>query len=44
MSWHLSPRYGQVILVSDTLFRQLSIDNNIDVEYVCNISFHVLSN
>ena len=30
MGRHLSPRYGQVIL--DTLFWQLSIDDNIDVQ------------
>ena len=44
MGRHLSPRYGQVILVSGYLFWQLSIDHNIDVQYVCIISFPVLSN
>ena len=34
MDRHLNPRYGQVILVSEYLFWQLSIDHNIDVEYV----------
>ena len=29
---------------ADTLFWQLSIDHNIDVQYVCNISFPVLPN
>ena len=28
MGRHVSPRYGQVIVVSGTLFRQLSIDHN----------------
>ena len=34
MGRHLSPRYGQVTLVSDILFWQLSIDHNIDVQLV----------
>ena len=34
MGRHLSPRYGLVILVADTLFRQLSSDHNIDVQSV----------
>ena len=34
MGRHLSPRYDQVILVSGTLFWQLSIDHNIDVQLV----------
>ena len=29
---------------ADTLFWQLSIDHNVDVQYVCNISLPVLSN
>ena len=37
MGRHLSPRYAQVI-PADTLFWQLSIDHNIDVQYVCIIS------
>ena len=32
MGRHLSPRYGQVILVSGYLFWQRSIDDNIDVQ------------
>ena len=44
MGWHLSLWYSQVILVSGTLFWQLSIDHNIDVQYVCNISLPVLPN
>ena len=44
MNRHLSPRYGQVILVSGYLFWQLSNDHNTDVQYVCNISFPVLPN
>ena len=42
MGRRLSPRYGQVILVSGTLFGQLSIDYNIDGQYVCYISLPVL--
>ena len=34
MGQHLSPRYGQVILVSGYLFWQLSIDHNVDVQSV----------
>ena len=34
MGRQLSPRYGQVILVRDALFWQLSIDHNIDVQLV----------
>ena len=34
MGRHLSPRYGQVILVRGTLLWQLSIDHNIDVQSV----------
>ena len=34
MGKHFSPRYGQGILVSDTLFWQLSIDHNIVVQLV----------
>ena len=34
MGRHLSPRCGQVILVSDALFWQLSVDHNIDVQLV----------
>ena len=44
MGRNLSPRYGQVIVVSGILFWQLSIDHNIDVQYVCNISLPVLPN
>ena len=44
MGRHLRPRYGQMIMVSGTLFWQLSIDHNIDVQYVCNISLPVLPN
>ena len=33
MGRHLSPRYGLVILVSDTLFSQLLIDHNIEVPH-----------
>ena len=32
MGRHLSPRYGQVIQVADTMFWQLSIDDNIDMQ------------
>ena len=31
-------------LSADTLFWQLSIDHNIDLQYVCNLSFTVLPN
>ena len=34
MGRHLSPQYGQVILVSGYLVWQLSIDHNIDIQYV----------
>ena len=44
MDRHMSPRKGQVILISAYLFWQLSIDYNIDVQYVCNISFPALPN
>ena len=44
MGQHQSPRYSQVILVSGALFWQLSIDHNIDVQYVCNISLPVVPN
>ena len=44
MGRHLRPRYGQVILVSGYPVLQLSIDHNIDVQYVCNISLPVLPN
>ena len=33
MSWHLSPRYGHVILVSSYPFWQLSIDHIVNVQY-----------
>ena len=32
MGRHLSPRYGQLIVVSGYVFWQLSIDDNIDVQ------------
>ena len=35
MGRHLSLRYGQVYWSADTRFWQLSIDHNIDVQYVC---------
>ena len=38
MGQHLSLWYGQVILSVGTLFWQLSIDQNIDFQYVCIIS------
>ena len=41
---HLSPRYGQVILVSGSSVLTAVIDQNIDVQYVCIISFPVLPN
>ena len=44
MGRHLSPRYGQVILVSRRPVWHLSVDHNIDVQYVCNISFPMLPN
>ena len=44
MGQHLGPRYGQVYWSADTLFWQMSIDHNIDMQYVCNISFPVLPN
>ena len=44
MGGHLSPQYGQVILFRRYPVWQLSIDHNIDVQYVCNISFPMLPN
>ena len=45
MGRHLSPRYGQVVLVSGYLvLTAVKIDQNIDVQYVCIISFPVLPN
>ena len=41
MVMNLSPRYGQVILVSGYPVLTLSIDHNIDVQYVCIFSFPV---
>ena len=42
MGRHLSPRYGQVILVSG--YPGLTAVKNIDVQYVRNISLPVLPN
>ena len=46
MGRHLSPQYGEVILVSEypVLTALISIDYNIDVQYECIISFPVLPN
>ena len=44
MGGHLSPWYGQMILVSGYSVWQLPTDHNIDVRCVCNISFPVLPN
>ena len=46
MGRHLSPRYGQVVLVSGCPVLTVAIDQYIDVQYVCIIdciiSFPVL--
>ena len=39
MGQHLSPRSGQVILVSGYPVLQLSIDHNIDVQWMCAYQF-----
>ena len=44
MGQHLSPRFDQKYYSADTLFRQLSIDHNVDVQNVCIISFPELPN
>ena len=44
MGRHLSPRYGQGILVSGYPVLTAVNDQNIDVQYVCIISFPVLPN
>ena len=43
MGRHLSPRYGQVILISGYLVWQLSIDHNFDVQYACALSVFLFS-
>ena len=43
MGRHLSPRYGQVVLVSGCPVLTVAIDQYIDVQYVCIILSTALS-